>query len=629
MSNPLEKIKKLKGRSWTEIRTRGKQTISAYAEKVGLSGSLPTDDELRKLVHSSDFGDGLITADLLYDKFYEYGSQNFFPSFRDKAETIEGFRDLFGESAIDEIVAEAAKISNDRFDLLGFKDLDFGEPIDWHYEPLSDIQAPMQHWKLFDELDAKETGDKKIIWELNRHQYFFKLGIAYLHTGDERYAAVFVRHLHSWMEQNPPGMGINWASSLEVSFRAMSWIWAFHFFEGSQSFTPGVFKQALKYLFLHGMHIEQYLSTYYSPNTHLTGEALGLYYLGTQLPFFEHAARWKSLGQKLLLNELDKQILPDGVYFEQSAWYQKYTADFALHFLILHRLNGEEADQKRIERVEHKNQALLDFMMFSTKPDGLSPLIGDDDGGRCLPLTTDAPDDFRGTLALGAIVFNRGDLKYVSQGVSQEILWLLGVGGVKIFDTLESFYPESNSKAFKDGGYFVMRDGWAKTDNYLIFDAGHVGSLNGGHGHADTLSFQLAVGGKTMLIDPGTFTYHKSKELRDHFRSSESHNTLTIDNRSSSEFGDKFSWETRAVPSVHRWNSQDRFDFVEAAHDGYSNIASIPVENSRSILFLRNEYWVMRDFVKAAGRHTYQQNFHFDPDLSPVIDREEDAGRIV
>ncbi|MEZ5346274.1 MAG: alginate lyase family protein [Pyrinomonadaceae bacterium] len=625
MSNPLEKIKKLKGRSWTEIRTRGKQTISAYAEQIGLSGNLPTDDELRKLVDRSEFSDGIITAEALYRKFYENGSRSFFPSFKDSTETIEAFCDLFGENAIEDIVSEAAKISNDKFDLLGFKDLDFGDPIDWHYEPLSDIQAPMQHWKLFDDLDTKSTGDKKIIWELNRHQHFFKLGAAYLYTKDERYASVFVRHLHSWMEQNPPGMGINWASSLEVSFRAMSWLWAFHFFKDSPSFTPGVFQKALKYLFLHGMHIEQYLSTYYSPNTHLTGEALGLYYLGTQLPFLEHGDRWRSLGKKLLLKELDNQILEDGVYFEQSTWYQKYTADFCLHFLILSRLNGDDAEKALIEKFESRNQSLLDFMMFATRPDGSTPLIGDDDGGRCLPLTTAAADDFRGSLALGAVVFNRGDLKYVSKGVSQEVLWLLGVGGVSIFNMLESFYPETNSMAFRNGGYFIMRDGWTETDNYLMFDAGDIGSLNGGHGHADTLSFQLSVGGNTMLIDPGTYTYHKSKELRDYFRSSEAHNTLTIDNRSSSEFGGKFSWETRAEPNLEKWHSHDRFDFVEASHDGYAKLENISVEHSRSILFLKNEYWIMRDFVKALGNHRYQQNFHFDAGRDAVIACDADG----
>ena len=131
-----------------------------------------------------------------------------------------------------------------------------------------------------------------------------------------------------------------------IAFRSISWIWAFHFFRDSDHFTPELFHKALKFLYLHGRHIEKYLSTYYSPNTHLTGEALGLYYLGTQLPFIERSGQWRKLGEDILFAELDRQILPDGVYFEQSTWYQKYTVDFYTQFLILKTLNGGEMEKK-------------------------------------------------------------------------------------------------------------------------------------------------------------------------------------------------------------------------------------------------------------------------------------------
>ncbi len=114
------------------------------------------------------------------------------------------------------------------------------------------------------------------------------LGQAYWLTGDERYAQTFADHITSWMDRNPPKLGINWASSLEVAFRSVSWLWAFYFFKDSQAFTSEVFRRALKFLYLNGQHLVTYLSTYFSPNTHLTGEALGLFYLGTLLPELEH-----------------------------------------------------------------------------------------------------------------------------------------------------------------------------------------------------------------------------------------------------------------------------------------------------------------------------------------------------
>jgi hypothetical protein len=621
MANPLETIKKFKGRSWEEIRTRGSQAFSARSEQIGLSGKLPSDEDFLKLLDKTQFAEEEITSQAIFDKFYETAEFSFFPAFRSKEATVETFRRIFGEEGERRIIEKAEKIIEGKFDLLGFTQLDFGAEPDWHLEPISGKRSPVKHWKQFDELGSEETGDKKIVWELNRHQHFFDLGAAFRLSGDERFAECAARHLESWMRQNPPGLGINWFSSLEIAFRAMSWIWAFNFFAGSKSFTPELLQKAFKFLYMHARHIEKYLSTYYSPNTHLTGEALGLFYLGTQLSFFNRAAHWRKLGEEILFGELDRQIFSDGVYFEQSTWYQRYTADFYAHFLILKTLSGEEPIKEIAEKLETRLQAALDFLMHATRPDGTTPIIGDDDGGRMLPSSGAKPDDFRATLALGAVLFERSDYKFVAGDVSEEIVWLLGREGVQAFTTLPAQKPQKNSAAFETGGYFVMRDGWAKTDNYLLIDCGEVGALSGGHGHADTLSIAASLQGKTLLADSGTYSYHESKTARDYFRSSAAHNTLTIDEKPSSEPADKFSWKTKAEPNAHRWISQERFDFFEGSHGGYEKNSDSPARHTRSILFLKNDYWIMRDFVETSGEHDYALNFHFDAETDPSIEK--------
>ena len=620
MANPIDKIKKIKGKTWTEIRTRGEQAISARTDQIGLSGKLPSDEELTHLVDKSFLGREKITAEKLFEQFFAEAEYTFFPAFRQREKTLEVFRHEFGEKSARFFIEQAEKAIEGKFDLLGFQNLDFGAEVDWHFEPVSGKHSPLKHWKQFDEFDSKETGDKKIIWELNRHQHFFDLGVAFWLTNDERYAATFVRHLDGWMQQNPPGTGVNWFSSLEVAFRAISWIWAFQFFKDSESFTPEIFQKALKFLYLHGRHLEKYLSTYYSPNTHLTGEALGLYYLGTQFPFFERAAHWRKLGEEILFAELDRQILPDGVYFEQSTWYARYTADFYTHFLILKTLNSDETDVKLQEKLEVKLESLLDFLMYMTRPDGTTPLVGDDDGGRCLPRGNTGTDDFRACLSAGAILFERGDYKFVASDIAEETLWLLGFQGLQSFKTLHSHAPENNSYKFEAGGYFVMRDGWSETDDYLLVDCGTLGSLSGGHAHADALAIDLAAGGRTLLADAGTYTYHETKELRDYFRSSEAHSTLLIDEKSSSEAGGKFSWKTKAEATVNSWISQARFDFFEGSHDGYQRLKKSPATHTRSILFLKNDYWIMRDYVETPGEHDYKLNFQFAGATNPSIE---------
>jgi hypothetical protein len=124
-------------------------------------------------------------------------------------------------------IPAADRILTNRFTLLGHPDLDFGTPIDWHLDPVSAKRAPRRHWSRIPYLDADVVGDHKVVWEINRHQHFYVLGRAYRLTGDEKYARRFAEHLESWMDENPPKIGINWASSLEVAYRAIAWLWAF------------------------------------------------------------------------------------------------------------------------------------------------------------------------------------------------------------------------------------------------------------------------------------------------------------------------------------------------------------------------------------------------------------------
>jgi len=185
------------------------------------------------------------------------------------------------------------------------------------------------------------------------------------------------------------------------------------------------------------------------------------------------------------------------------------------------------------------------------------------------------------------------------------------------FDQIVATEPEKQSVAFPEGGYYVMRDGWTADSNYLLFDCGPHGTDNCGHAHADALSFELAVNGRTLLIDPGTYTYTGSKEMRDWFRSSAAHNTLTVDNQSSSLSDGPFSWKTIAHSECSSWITEERFDYVVGSHDGFMRLAE-PAKHTRSILFIKNGYWVVRDVVETSGAHDLQARFQLAPHLMPL-----------
>ncbi|HJS23266.1 MAG TPA: alginate lyase family protein [Pyrinomonadaceae bacterium] len=596
----LEKIRKA---SLHELRVRAAQKVAAFSERRGWSDlvKLPADDVFAGAAHD------------LLEHFRSRSEPAFFASFKNPEQIVADLKSRWPETA-QQLVEKADRIGEGKFDLLGFQNLSFGIPIDWHFEPLSGKRIPLQHWSKLDYLDVEVAGDKKIIWELNRHQYFMTLGQAYLLTGDERTACVFATHIDAWMEANPPKLGINWASSLEVAFRSMSWLWAFYFFKSSPSLSVETFKRAWKFLYLSARHLESYLSTYFSPNTHLTGEALGLFYLGTLLPEFKEAKRWQELGRQILIEQLPIHIKRDGVYFEQSSYYHRYTADFYIHFLLLSRANNVTLPRA----VEETLVLLLDHLMYITRPDGTTPFFGDDDGGRLAMLDTRPANDFRGTLGTGAVLFDRGDYKFVASDAAEELLWLTGAEGLNKFDSIAATEPAKTSVPFFEGGYFVMRDGWSRQSNYLLFDCGPHGALNCGHAHADALSIDVAANGRTVLVDPGTYTYTGSKELRDWFRSSHAHNTVTVDDESSSLPDGPFTWKTTAQCSLQKWISEDRFDFVSGQHDGYMRLQE-PAMVKREILFLKGDYWIVRDTI-SSGEHRVDVRFHFAPGADSILD---------
>jgi len=613
------RLQKLRHSSLDELRVRGSQALAAFAERQGWSrgARLKSDDELLELLAVEN---EKCRSPLEWrDHFRLRKDPTFFPAFDDREGTSCEFRQRWPAS-VPKILERANQVRAGRFDLLGFRGLSFGDPIDWRLEPPAGKSAPLIHWSRLNYLDADLLGDKKIVWELNRHQYFATLGQAYWLTNDERYAETFVTQVNSWMDQNPPKLGVNWASSLEVAFRSISWLWALYFFKDSPGLTPETFLRISKFLYVNARHLETYLSTYFSPNTHLTGEALGLFYLGTLLPEFKESSSWRSKGLQILLEQLPRHVKPDGVYFEQSSYYHRYTTDFYLHLRLLLAANQEAVPSE----LDQKLQLLLDHLMYITRPDGTTPLFGDDDGGRLMTLSHPAANDFRATLSTGAAVFERPDYKFVAGGVAEDSLWLLGRAGVSRLDSISAVEPEKQSVGFPEGGYYVMRDGWSAKSNYLLFDCGPHGTGNCGHAHADALSFELAFNGSTVLVDPGTYTYTGSKKMRDWFRSTLAHNTVTLDKESSSVADGPFSWKSIAHAECLAWITDERFDYVVAAHDGFKRLSE-PATHTRSVLFIKQDYWVLRDQMESAGAHHLQAWFHVNPNVETLDIQENNV----
>src|SRR5215471_1610504 len=633
MSISLKRLSKIRGMSLDELRVRSRQGAAKLRDRFR-RGRAPEmrDAELAREFHPVwRDGTGEEAADRLRCRM-RARSRCFLPSLARRGKIVEMMSRRFPAER-DAIINAAESALRGKFSLLGHGALSFGDPpyspIDWLLDPVSGKRAPVLHWSKLRALNPLGGGDPKVVWELNRHSHFVTLGQAYWLTNDSRFAAGFVEQVSAWIDANPVGMGINWASSLEVALRSIAWLWALSLCVGSREVTPDFFARLLKSLIEHGRHIERYLSYYFSPNTHLTGEALGLFYLGLALPELSRAKGWRALGLRILLEQAPKQVRADGVYFEQTSYYHRYTTDFYTHLFALTRANDIMIERESEIMLWQKLEGLLDHPMWITRPDGTWPLLGDDDGGRLIKLTARAANDFRDTLAIGAAILKRGDWKYVAGAAPAEMPWMIGPEGVARYDRLEAETPRDMSREFRSSGYFVMRDGWRRDSSFVLIDCGpHGAAVGAGHAHSDALSIEFASRGVTWLVDPGTYVYAADAKTRNEFRSTAAHNTVMVDDQPQSipsGPSKPFSWRTAANCRLREFIEHSDAVFFQGSHDGYERLRD-PVTHTRSALYLkpdkRNnlpECLIVRDQFTAKKHHRYSIRYHFAPDCDATI----------
>jgi len=509
---------------------------------------------------------------------------------------------------VETITKRAEKICRHRFDLLGYEDLDYGREIDWHSDRVHGKRAPRELWFKIRYLDFASVGDAKVTWELNRHQHLVTLAKAYRLTQDFRFASELIAQWRHWRRENPYPRGINWASSLEVAFRSLSWLWVNFLLEGTPAITPEFREEWLRSIALSGRHIELYLSTYFSPNTHLLGEAVALFFIGTLCPQLRSASRWKQRGWQIVLQESERQVRPDGFYFEQSTHYHIYALDFLLHAGVLASLNDmpfpPEYDRRLVQ--------MLDALAVLCRA-GAPPRWGDDDGGRVFDPLRNRAEHLSDPLATGAVLFGRGDYKFLADGLREETLWLLGEQGVVEFDRIESRQPNMDSAVLPNSGLYVM----SSTERKLqaVIDAGPQGALRAGHGHADALSLTVHAEDRELLGDPGTCEYVGAGTERDQFRGTAAHNTLQLDGRNQSEPQGPFAWQRLTKTTAESWISGQTFDLFVGSHDGYSSPENTTIHR-RWVFFRKPKFWLVRDLMLGAGTHQLDLRWHLNSELS-------------
>jgi hypothetical protein len=509
-------------------------------------------------------------------------------------------------SECEEIVREADEICRHRFRLLGYRDLDYGAEIDWHLDAVHDRRSPLIPWFKIDFLDFAQVGDHKVTWELSRHQHLVTLAKAWLLTNEAIYARELFAQWYSWQKANPYPLGANWASSLEVAFRSISWIWLREMLRECPTVPAGFQQDLLRALALNGRHIERYLSTYFSPNTHLLGEAVALFFIGTMCPQISSAEKWKRMGWQIVQEEARRQVRRDGVYFEQSLYYHVYALDFFLHSRLLASCNGMEIPSE-FDPVLKRMLAVIQSLAQAAPPDG----FGDDDGGRVFNPRRNRAEHLTDPLAIGAALFQDEEAT-AGSSLTEEAIWLHGEQAISQSNRRFNATSRLKSHASSEGGLFVIAS--SDPPQQLVIDAGPQGTGRSGHGHADALSVKLAFGGRNWLIDAGTFCYIGPGNERNDFRGTRAHNTLTIDGVDQAEADGSFGWKHIPETETESWITGETFTLFAGSHSGYERLPD-PARHRRFVFHRHGAFWLVRDVVEGRGSHLLETSWHLAQDL--------------
>jgi uncharacterized heparinase superfamily protein len=520
--------------------------------------------------------------------------------------------EAYTSGSLDILFTKADAALNHKVTMLGLEDIFLGSVIDWGKDYKTNTTWPKTYFRSIDYVNFDAPSDVKIPWEISRFQWMMPLGQAYLFTKDEKYAEKTKDLLLSWIEQNPFTKGVNWACTMEVAIRIVVLTWFFHVFKNAISWQDEDFRfKFLKNLFLHAHFTIHHLEKSDVNGNHYIADAMGLVFAGF---FFgqEHkiSKKWSQTGLDILLDEIQKQIYEDGVDYEASTHYHR------LVFEIFY-LSQQYASLNKVEIPSFYTETLIkmaDYTAHYTQPDGMCPLIGDNDDARILPFGLQEINDHRYVTELAYLGLGEKEDLAISPSDKTELYWYFEKEKIQKLATYKS--SEIKSKAFPKGGYYIMRHG----NNHVFICCAPLGLKGrGGHSHNDALSFELVLNGEKIITDSGSYVYTADYKARNKFRSTSSHNTPYIDDVEINSFlGEKFLWSLKeeAKPLCLAWEETDEYILFKGRHYGYQKLDPDFVVEREIRFDIPQKEVIITDSILDVKEKDFLTILHLEGDLS-------------
>ena len=517
-------------------------------------------------------------------------------TFCDSLEEVLGCIDFnyFDDNIKRDIVTSGEQVLKHHFDILGTSGT--LSPIDWHRDNKSDYcWLPGCKYYKYKTIDLNNHADVKYPWELSRCHHLLWLGESYNVTRGEKYARELIEQINNWIDSNPYARSINWTCSMEVAIRAVNWMYSIYLIKDSPYLTKELIKKIEQSLYLHGYFI--YNNLEYSPvynANHYYSNIVGLIYLGILFKDNPRAKKWLDFAVNEYCHETRMQYLPSGANYENSISYHRLTTEMALcGYFCIKRANITLPIDIRARLIH-----VLNFVAAYMKDTG-APLIGDNDDGRFLPI----------------IQRPFADHSYLTNVDSPElIVWSCDTESIidkSLVDAIPMLYLGESGNAIiktKDVYLFVSN---SEPSRYVEYGKSFIPT----HTHNDKLSFEVAIKGEIIFIDPGTYCYTSDPSLRNEFRSTRKHNTIFVDDEEQNIIPDNNVFAI--IQNVHIDSLNVKVDakkqyICEGSYSTYKE----RLHHERKFIVGEKQLEIIDLITKNGGDHKCITSFH----LAPTID---------
>lgn len=494
-------------------------------------------------------------------------------------------------------------------------------PINWHKDFKSGkIWGKGKFYKDYNQVDLSDDSDVKVPRELSRAHHLLIIGQAYLLTKDEKYAFEAVKQLDNWIDENPLMYSINWGCAMDVAIRSVNILYALNMIIDSKSLTDSIYHKVIISLFEHGYYIFNNLEkSFKNSNNHYMSDLSGLIFLSLLFSETKEGNKWEDYSINEYFTEIRYQVLPSGVTYEMSIGYHRLTTELIFYTYLFLKQNNVYIPFD----IRYRIKSLFEFIMCYIKPNGFAPVIGDQDDGRFLPFSITHNLDHRYLLTIASAEFEDSGFRQYSIGGLAEVFFLLKGKTSIITQEVSQNKDQLFSRFFEDAGFCIMRS----KDIYVFISNSGASTYPeqikqwGSHSHADMLSFELSYKNIDFIVDPGTYSYSGSPQLRNLLRSAAMHNTLVVDSLNQQEYPseDIFRCTRVAKPLISKFIGTDEIDIFTGSHDAYLH-QSDSVTHTRSFeLHKPLSTLTITDVITCVDEHDYIMYFHLDSGVEVVI----------